>query len=90
MPATIAIWWAGRYPMRLTALRWPKPSGRLSVLAADLRSLRVRLGLTQAQFGTLLGFGSPQRRVSEMECGTRGVGRQTEIICRYLARWGPL
>lgn len=56
----------------------------------DVKRLRDRLGLTQSAMGTLLGFGTPQIRVSELERGSAPVSAQVAIILRYLTRYGPL
>ena len=58
----------------------------------EFKALREGLGLSQQEFGVALGFGDSGAnvRVSEIERGDSPISRHVEIICRYMARFGPL
>ena len=59
--------------------------------AQDIKALRERLGLTQAQFGTALGFTTaPQVRVSELERGKVEPSPMVTRLCLYIAQYGVL
>ena len=59
--------------------------------AGDIKALRERLGLTQAQFGTALGFTTaPQVRVSELERGKVEASPMVTRLCAYIERYGVL
>ena len=48
------------------------------------RELRQSLGLSQIEFGRLLGFGTPQVRVSELENGKNPGSPQLQNFCKFL------
>lgn len=50
----------------------------------DFKELRLELDLTQEVYGHLLGFGSPQQRVSEIENGVERVSRMVATQCRNI------
>lgn len=54
----------------------------------QLKKLRIKLGLTQEQFGTALGYSTPKIRVSELENGKTPITKQVEIICKYIEKFG--
>jgi transcriptional regulator with XRE-family HTH domain len=56
----------------------------------EMRELRKKLGLTQIQFGRLLGFANPNTMVSNMENNKAIITSQTERLCKYVERYGVL
>ncbi len=55
-----------------------------------MREIRKKLGLTQIQFGKLLGFSNPNTMISNMENEKAPVTSQTERLCRYVEKYGIL
>ncbi|MBD1210706.1 MAG: helix-turn-helix domain-containing protein [Ignavibacteria bacterium] len=55
-----------------------------------MREIRKKMGLTQIQFGRLLGFLNPNTMISNMENGKAPVTSQTERLCRYIEKYGIL
>jgi transcriptional regulator with XRE-family HTH domain len=54
-----------------------------------IKALRKRLGLDQAEFADLLGYGASQR-VSELEKGKRGATGPTARLLDYVDAYGVL
>ena len=50
----------------------------------NYKKLRQLLGLSPSEFGRLLGFGSPQVRVSELENGKKNGSPQLQRFCTFL------
>ncbi|MFQ5472043.1 MAG: helix-turn-helix domain-containing protein [Dehalococcoidia bacterium] len=50
----------------------------------QFKALRLKLGLSQREYGELYGFSMPQQRVSEIELGTIGISNQVAIIYELL------
>lgn len=47
----------------------------------DIKKFRLDLGLSQEQFGKLLGYQKPQVRVSELERSQKTVSNQIAALC---------
>ena len=56
----------------------------------DIYRIRKELNYTQEQFGKLLGYKSPQVRVSELERGVRCPGPAVRILLKKLERLAQL
>lgn len=57
----------------------------------DLKAIRIDAGITQKEFGKILGFGAAgQVRVSELESGREPISKQVKIIASYFSKFGAL
>lgn len=54
----------------------------------DIKALRMRLGMTQAQFASVLGL--TRAHLAHVEAGARPVSDTVRILVRYVDRYGPL
>lgn len=52
--------------------------------STDFKTLRLKMGKSQAQWGMMMGFSAPQQRVSEIETGKVAVSGQIATICALL------
>lgn len=52
--------------------------------STDFKTLRLKMGKSQSQWGMMLGFQAPQQRVSEIETGKVAVSGQIATICALL------
>ncbi|WP_157815891.1 helix-turn-helix domain-containing protein [Spirosoma pollinicola] len=50
----------------------------------EIKNLRLKLGLSQEEFGQILGYQKPQVRVSELENGKKEVSNQIVAACRLI------
>jgi len=55
----------------------------------ELRTIRLHLGLTQDQLGQILGYGQPQRRISELERGARRIVDRVRRLVIYQIHEAP-
>jgi len=54
----------------------------------EVREIRKRLGMSQGDFGSLLGFHHPQIRISELERNVRKVSVIKEMYIRHFNKKG--
>lgn len=61
--------------------------------AAEVKEIRLRLGLSQEEFGPAIGFApglTARMRVSEIETGRRAISLKVGLLLRYVDFYGKL
>ena len=55
---------------------------------SELKTIRLRLELTQEEFGKKIGFRWAKNRICEMENGRKPISERTAIAARMLEKLG--